>query len=420
MRATSMTRREAVKLAAGNFVALGVARAAAAGAEAGKTFDVVFEGGGIKGAAFAGALQALEEAKASYRRLVGSSAGAIVSTLLAADYKPARLLEILTEHTAEGHHLFSTFLVPPDKIPAPVGRDGKPAGALVKTVWEKGCFGLMKSLVVFEPLARHNPKFAPENMRNYMGRSLSLLSTGSAASDGKFIAWMEDRLREGGFGPEVKLDEFHEVTSTRGIQLSVVATDVTARKSLVLNHRTAPKLPVKWAVRMSMGIPLVWSEVEWRDEWGQYRGQAMRDGQDGHRVVDGGVLSNFPLKYLIDEDKRYSKETGVLGPFREDARARPLGLLLDETKEAAGAPSPEEKRRMAERLPVYQSISRLMDTMSSAWDQEAIDEHKDLICRIGVKGYDTLDFDMEKPRLDLLVASGRDCTRAYLAALSGV
>jgi hypothetical protein len=74
---------------------------------------------------------------------------------------------------------------------------------------------------------------------------------------------------------------------------------------------------------------------------------------------------------------------------------------------------------MAERLPVYQSVSRLVDTMTNAWDQEAIDEHKELICRIGVKGYDPLDFDMDERRLDLLVASGRDCTRDYLAALPG-
>jgi predicted acylesterase/phospholipase RssA len=244
---------------------------------------------------------------------------------------------------------------------------------------------------------------------------LSLLSTGAAASDEAFLSWMEARLKEGGFEPAVTMAEFHEATSARGIQLSVVATDLTARRSLVLNHRTAPRLPVKWAVRMSMGIPVVWNEVEWRDEWGRYRDQAMRDEREGHRIVDGGVLSNFPLRYVIEE--RYTKDTGSLGPFREAISSRPLGLLLDETKEAVGAPSPAEKQRMAATLPVYQSVSRLVDTMSSAWDQEAIDEHKNLICRIGVKGYDTLDFDMEKHRLDLLVASGRDCTREYLAAL---
>jgi predicted acylesterase/phospholipase RssA len=229
---------------------------------------------------------------------------------------------------------------------------------------------------------------------------------------------MGSLLKEAGCDPEIKLAEFHEVTRTRGIQFSAVATNLTARRSLVLNHHTAPNVPVKWAVRMSMGIPLVWSEVQWNTDWGQYRGQSMSDAQGGHRIVDGGVLSNFPLKYLVDG--RHTQESGVLGAFRSDVEARPLGLLLDETKEAAGAPSREEKRRMAEQLPAYQSISRLVDTMSSAWDQEAIDANLEKICRIGVKGYDTLDFDMEKSRLDLLVASGRDSMRDYLSALPNV
>ncbi len=415
MRAASVTRREVIMLGAANVLAMGVARAEARPTFAQRTFDIVLEGGGIKGAAFAGAVQALDEAQVSYRRIVGSSAGAIVATFLSAGYKPARMLEILTEHTPEGHHLFSTFLVPPDAIPAPPGRDGKPAGPIVQTAWKLFRTGLMKSTGALEPLAKHNPKYSPENTQKYVARTLSLLSIGSAASDRAFLSWMEERLKEGGFDPEVNLAGFHTATSARGIQLSVVATDVTARRPLVLNHHTAPNVPVKWAVRMSMGIPLVWSEVEWREEWGGYRGQAMRDEHEGHRIVDGGVLSNFPLRYLIDD--RHSKDTGVLGPFREDTPTRPLGLLLDESKEAAGAPSPAEKQRMAEKLPVYQSISRLVDTMSSAWDQEAIDEHKDLICHVGVKGYDTLDFDMEKSRLDLLIASGRACARLYLAAL---
>jgi predicted acylesterase/phospholipase RssA len=405
-------------LGAVNLVALGVARAAGHREPAPKTFDMVLEGGGIKAAAFAGAVQALDEAQVSYRHIIGSSAGAIVATFLAAGYKPARMLEILTEHTPEGHHLFSTFLVPPDAIPAPAGRDGKPAGLVVQTTWKVFCTGLIKSTKALEPLAKHNPKYAPEKFQTYVSRTLSLLSTGSAASDGAFLSWMEHRLKEAGFDPEGNLAAFHKATSERGIQLSVVATDLTARRPLVLNHRTAPDLPAKWAVRMSMGIPLVWNEVEWQAEWGKYRGDALRDEQGGHRMVDGGVLSNFPLRYLVDD--RHFTDQGVIGPFRKETSCRPLGLLLDETKEAAGAPSHEERRRMTDRLPVYQSISRLVDTMSSAWDQEAIDEHKDKICRIGVKGYDTLDFDMEQNRLDRLVASGRDCVRQYLATLAEI
>ena len=49
-------------------------------------FDMVFEGGGAKGMAFVGALRTLEDNKHTSGRLVGTSAGAISATLIAAGY----------------------------------------------------------------------------------------------------------------------------------------------------------------------------------------------------------------------------------------------------------------------------------------------------------------------------------------------
>ena len=54
----------------------------------------------------------------------------------------------------------------------------------------------------------------------------------------------------------------------KGCDLSLVVTDTTNREMLVLNHRTAPDVPVAMAVRMSMSIPFVWREVVWQKEWG--------------------------------------------------------------------------------------------------------------------------------------------------------
>jgi NTE family protein len=47
-------------------------------------FDIVFEGGGAKGSVFAGALEVLNQQGHTYRRLIGTSAGAISATLVAA------------------------------------------------------------------------------------------------------------------------------------------------------------------------------------------------------------------------------------------------------------------------------------------------------------------------------------------------
>ena len=422
-----VTRREALKHTAANLALAASVRGLAVGAAGagpgGKTLDVVFEGGGIKGAALAGAAGVLGGRGFTYRRLIGASAGAITATVLAAGYQPQRLLEILTERTADGRHRFTSFLMPPAKIPPPVytATTGPKTfkdtlfEATLPMAWELASKGLLKACGVFRAVGERMPKYSPENMQAYVGRGLALISIGAAASDEAFLDWMRERLQEARFDPDITLGRFHETTGPKGIQLSVVATDVTAKKSLVLNHHTAPDVPLVWAVRMSMGIPLVWNEVEWKKPWGTYRGKPMWDDQGaGHRIVDGGVLSNFPLKYLLDDQHR--KDTGVLGPFRDEVAARTLGLILDETIEVPGGVSHAEKAKFAEKLPVYQSLSRLVGTMSGAWDQEAIDEVPPgtLLCRIPVKGYDTLDFDMDRARMDALVASGRSAMSATL------
>ena len=68
-----------------------------------ETFDVAFEGGGIKGGAFLGALEVLFR-KHRTRRLIGTSAGALTATCLAAGYTPQELLEILLTHPGAPTH----------------------------------------------------------------------------------------------------------------------------------------------------------------------------------------------------------------------------------------------------------------------------------------------------------------------------
>ena len=73
------------------------------------TFDVVFEGGGAKGIAFAGALDELVKQGHRLRRFIGTSAGAITATLCAAGYTPDEMLRATLE-TVDGKPRFSTFM----------------------------------------------------------------------------------------------------------------------------------------------------------------------------------------------------------------------------------------------------------------------------------------------------------------------
>lgn len=63
-----------------------------------KKADGVFEGGGIKGIGLAGALTVAEQkGYTNWRRVAGTSAGAIVASLLAAGYSTKELKEIMME-----------------------------------------------------------------------------------------------------------------------------------------------------------------------------------------------------------------------------------------------------------------------------------------------------------------------------------
>ncbi len=62
-----------------------------------KCADLVFDGGGVKGIALVGALSVLEEEGFQPQNVAGTSAGAIVATLLAAGYTAVQLRDILAE-----------------------------------------------------------------------------------------------------------------------------------------------------------------------------------------------------------------------------------------------------------------------------------------------------------------------------------
>lgn len=57
--------------------------------------DAVFEGGGVKGIAFVGAVEMMECKGYSWNKLAGTSAGAIVAALLAAGYNSAEIKELM-------------------------------------------------------------------------------------------------------------------------------------------------------------------------------------------------------------------------------------------------------------------------------------------------------------------------------------
>jgi NTE family protein len=367
-------------------------------------FDLVFEGGGAKGFGFIGALQAFEKHGHETRRLIGTSAGAVISTLLAAGYTADSMRELIVERViADGREKLrlSTFLDAPD---AKQFRDDELQDSELALAFQ------------------HHPEFAPVGgisqhllLRIPLYAHLfSLLEFGGWYVGDSFTSWLREKLdhvREGVKFSDYNLAQFHEATNR---DLSLIASDTSVGEMLVLNHRTAPDCPLVSAVRMSMSFPFIWQEVIWKKEWGTYRGR----WKAGNVIADGGLLSNFPIHLLLRPPTHdYIREIMGEDATAEDGQVQIMGLLLDHNRALDAAntlgSTPEGNHWLLHR-PL-----RLLNTVLGAYDFDNIQENDAYICRIPVQGYGVTDFDLPDSRLEALIGSGYNAMVEHLRKVPG-
>jgi len=364
-----------------------------------ETFDVVFRGGGIKGIAFVGALARLVADGHTTRRLIGTSAGAIFSTAWAAGYSPAEMKKRVTERR-DGKLIFAYFMEDSHRPTSISPILWKPLDASADALVKRGVKLLGKK---------------QERAEGWGGKILAVTLDGALADDMAFRVWMAELLKAKDVDPRTPLKDFHaRMNKVRPQQLTLIAADITGQQVLILNERTAPDLPILEAVRMSMSIPFVWKEVTWRPQWGKYRGLDISD----HQVVDGGLLSNFPMRYVLD--RYFEKEVNELGPPPGGGPASVVGLLLDGTKPAPDLPEGRESDNLLEGVPAVRLASRILDTLLDAWDKDALRQHipegktDHYVCRIGTKGIGALDFDMTDDRVAAMINSGHCAMAEFL------
>jgi len=365
------------------------------------SFDMVFEGGGAKGIAFVGALEILQQNNHSWRRLVGTSAGAITATLCAAGYTPAEMMTAILEKLPDGTPRFASFMDFPS--PADFSPQTIAASATMRALGE-----LDLPLV---PKAFEN-RVDQELMGRFIenrtfARIFSFVECGGFYAGKAFLDWIREKLAAKGVTSADTLATFATKT---GADLSIVASDTTDMEMLVLNHRTAPNVPVANAVRMSMSIPFIWQEVIWQDAWGTYMGRT----KTGNSIVDGGVLSNFPIGLIADTNDFIKAVMGDTDPNG----AGNLGCMLDPDLQVPGAPDTDKTPLPGTDLRVVQRISRLLDTMMEAEDNDEVRRFESEICRLPCKNYGTLEFDMSQQRLDLFLQAARSAMTQHLNGLA--
>lgn len=168
--------------------------------------------------------------------------------------------------------------------------------------------------------------------------------------------------------------------------LKLVASDLTNGKMIVLPDDlegygiVAENFPVARALRMSCGIPFFFEPVR------------LKVGSGDTIVVDGGVLSNFPM--WIFEDTNGKRERPV------------LGLKLSRRQEEI----PE--RKINNGLNLFEA---LFSTMKNAHDEKYISrKHEQDIIFIPVDGFSATQFDMDEEAQEALMEKGRSRTLEFL------
>lgn len=93
-----------------------------------------------------------------------------------------------------------------------------------------------------------------------------------------------------------------------GVEFTVTSVDLNAQQLRFFNHKTTPLLPVSKAVLMSGSFPIAFESLAWRKEWGKYYihyGIKRKEiDLTDHKFTDGGMLANFPMIFLDNEEMR--------------------------------------------------------------------------------------------------------------------
>jgi NTE family protein len=231
-------------------------------------------------------------------------------------------------------------------------------------------------------------------------RSLSMLLDLGLYEGDRFLEWIGELLAAKGvrtFGDLVHPD-YADDPKFRS-RLQVIASDVTTHELLVLPRDAGrlgidpDQLEVALAVRMSMSIPVFFEPV---------RHENPQTGET-HLIVDGGMLSNYPVWLFDCEDGEPEWPT--------------FGLLLVEPKPSVPIGHRMPKERSATRGPkaVVDYVKSLAQTMMEAHDRMYVEQaNYARTIAIPTLGVGTTEFDLSKPRAQALYDSGRLAAKTFL------
>lgn len=201
--------------------------------------NLVFEGAGIRGIAYGGAIEVLEKEGIlpSIQRVGGTSAGAITAMMLALGYSAEEITSIIFNTN------FNRF--------------------------NSGKFFFMGGLYRMHK------------------------SYGWYRGD-RFNAWLEKIIKNKTGNADITFAELRQLGFK---ELYITATCLNRQKLLVFSSESYPLMKIKDAVRISMSVPLYFEAV-FIDSTGKVIDRPM-DTDHLDLVMDGGITANYPI-FLFD------------------------------------------------------------------------------------------------------------------------
>jgi NTE family protein len=220
--------------------------------------NIVFEGAGIRGIAYSGAIAELEKAGmiGPVEKVAGTSAGAIVALILSLGYTSSEIQAIVAgtdfRKFNDGRYFF----------PGGIHRTNKFFG------WYRGV---------------------------------------------RFEHWLEELIERKTGNANISFEELHQ----RGFKdLYVTGSCINRQTLVILGRKTYPRMKIKDAVRISMSIPLYFEAVFTDKDGNVVKHPKQKEGLD--IMVDGGITGNFPIHVF---DSLAVPDPSTLG-FRVDRDAQ--------------------------------------------------------------------------------------------------
>lgn len=359
--------------------------------------NLVFKGGGPKGLAYLGALEAMEknDLLKNVVRIAGTSAGAITATFLAFGVKSATISKELEDHPMD------QFLDYEGEVKRwkELGKDIL-TDSIMSLISPSKAFAIPGK--IFDTILKFNGLCEGEKFRKWINNYIYQITEIKNCTFGE----LRNAIKRGKSSKD----------GGRLKHLHMFAIKLGKRPEIVHFSSEDPQwddLVVADALRASVSIPGVFKPhiLHYKDKQGERYAKSYKDkqGKDVYDMhVDGGLICNFPLETFDFQGYDYQTYTSNTGEEVPQFNRRTLGFSLYSPNEQL--PCIHEKAEgvidlLKHLFTVYRKAEELIRATSSY--------NKHRVIEISNKNVGLLDFTLTEHQKKMLLQSGKSSTLEF-------